>query len=861
MDSLISNYYFLSWNIRGLNNPARQFEVKQVIQQHKPHLVCLQETKLQQVDNIVIRNTLGHDYENNFLYLLAEGTRGGIILAYRDDHLCLQNVHTTTNTISARVTDNSSNTQWTITGVYGPQGDLDKKMFIRELRALKNIATPAWLIIGDFNLIYRDEDKSNDRLNRRMMLRFRRALNHLEVKEISLIGQKFTWSNGQNNPTMARIDRMFSTPGFESIYKDPVIQVQSSSISDHCPLLLHSLAAEHKSTRFQFESFWTEMPGFQACVEQQWHLPIAQPHNPLLNLHIKLSRTARGLCQWSKTLLPQGKLAMAICREVIAQLDKAQEDRQLASAELQLKKTLKSRLLGLAAIEKARARQKSRLTWLRKGDVNTKYFQIMANVRKRKNYIHALQTNERVVTSQQEKQQVIFDHFSSHIGKYHPRTCTLNLSNIGWEPKDLSHLDDPFTEDEIKRAIFAAPKEKAPGPDGFIGKFFISCWEIITFDLLAALNHFYNLNQQQLHLLNQALVVLIPKKGNPCKISDYRPISLVHSFAKIISKILANWLAPELSSLISLNQSAFIKKCSIHDNFVYVQEVVRELHKKKIPALFVKLDISKAFDTVSWPYLLEIMSFLGFGSRWCNWISALWCTTSSCFLLNGEPGKRILHARGVRQGDPLSPMLFLLAMEPLHLLFKYAQHKNLIHYLADSCEGFCFSLYADDAAVFIKPEPQDFTVLKLIMDIFGQASGLHTNMEKTEIYPIRCQGINLEQVLGEQHRIHQFPCKYLGLPLHTRKLPRASVQPIIQKIANRLPGWERDFFTYPGRELLVKTVLSDMPTYFLTIFKLPKWAIDSIDRFRRSFLWRGQDPDKVKGGHCLVNWETCTRPR
>lgn len=184
------------------------------------------------------------------------------------------------------------------------------------------------------------------------------------------------------------------------------------------------------------------------------------------------------------------------------------------------------------------------------------------------------------------------------------------------------------------------------------------------------------------------------------------------------------------------------------------------------------MDISKAFDTVNWPYLLEIMSFLGFGHRWRNWISSLWCTTSSCFLLNGEPGKRILHARGVRQGDPLSPMLFLLAMEPLHKQFKHAQQKGLIQFLNDKCESFRFLLYADDAAVFIKPAEQDFNVLKLILEIFGQASGLQTNMEKTEIYPIRCESIDIDQVLGQQSKICNFPCKYLGLPLHKRKLPR-----------------------------------------------------------------------------------------
>jgi hypothetical protein len=121
----------------------------------------------------------------------------------------------------------------------------------------------------------------------------------------------------------------------------------------------------------------------------------------------------------------------------------------------------------------------------------------------------------------------------------------------------------------------------------------------------------------------------------------------------------------------------------------------------------MKVDISKAFDTISWSYMLDVMTYLGFGTHWRNWISAIWGTSSSSILINGEPGWKIFHQRGVRQGDMLSPMLFLLAIEPLHMVFRYAQNSGALSYLHDNCAKFRMSLYADDVAVFIKPTTHD----------------------------------------------------------------------------------------------------------------------------------------------------------
>jgi hypothetical protein len=263
--------------------------------------------------------------------------------------------------------------------------------------------------------------------------------------------------------------------------------------------------------------------------------------------------------------------------------------------------------------------------------------------------------------------------------------------------------------------------------------------------------------------------VLVPKIASPQRINDYRPISLVHSFPKIITKILSNRLGPKLQHLISNSQTAFLKKRCIHDCFVFVQQVIKALHKKKVPALFIKLDIHKAFDTLDWHYLLNILTHLGFGQTWRDWISSLWCTFSSAFLLNGNLGRRILHYRGVRQGDPLSTMLFQLAMEPLQLLFRKAQEMGLLWKLHPICDAFRVSMNADDAALFLNPTKHDLDISDFILKIFSEASGLVTNLSKTQYFPIKCNenDLALHQDLGRQ--VSSFPYTYLGMPLHFRK--------------------------------------------------------------------------------------------
>ncbi|WVZ79506.1 hypothetical protein U9M48_027078, partial [Paspalum notatum var. saurae] len=393
------------------------------------------------------------------------------------------------------------------------------------------------------------------------------------------------------------------------------------------------------------------------------------------------------------------------------------------------------------------------------------------------------------------------------------------------------------------------PGDKAPGPDGFTGAFFSKCWDIIKSDMLNAANTFHFLRTSNLAILNSANIVLIPKKEGAVTVADYRPISLIHSFAKIISKVLALRLAPHMNNLVSPYQSAFIKGRSIHES----------IFRNKTPALFLKLDITKAFDSVRWEYLLTLLEELGFPSRWREWIAVLLSSSSSRVLLNGVPGAPIQHGRGLRQGDPLSPLLFVIAIDPLQKLLELATNLGYLGKLRGKTATLSVSMYADDAAIFIKPTRKDVSSLARLLENFGDTTGLLANAHKSIVVPIRCEGLNLTHILDTfEAQKTNFPIKYLGLPLSHRRLRRVDFQPLVDKMAKKMTTWNARHLNHAGRLTLVKSVLTSHAVYTITSLRPPKSTLKEIDSKRKQFLWAGVE--MLTGAKCKVNWSRSTRP-
>jgi hypothetical protein len=394
---------------------------------------------------------------------------------------------------------------------------------------------------------------------------------------------------------------------------------------------------------FKFENFWTRLPRFQETVAEAWNAP----NNHTEPFHIlghKLHQTAKALKSWSFLLLSQTRLRLHMAQEVILRLDEAQEFHRLSDAEFALRAKLKKCILGWLVVEKARKKQSARISYIREGDTNTHFFHLRANGRRRKNYIHRLRSGAGWVVDHNDKRNVVQDHFEHIMADPPPCSCDFNWPLLQWDSPDLSSLDRPFSEDEIWQAIRLMPQDTTSGPDGFTGLFLRKCWQTIRHNIIDAINSIYNLRCQDLTLINKANIILLPKKEGAEAITDYRPISLIHAVTKIITKVLALRLQPFMHRLISACQSAFIKKRSIHDNYLYVRNLTRRFHRTKTAALLFKLDISKAFDSVRWDHLITLLAHRGFPTRWINWITSLLSSSTSTVMLNGVPLRRFSMA-------------------------------------------------------------------------------------------------------------------------------------------------------------------------------------------------------------------------
>jgi hypothetical protein len=259
-----------------------------------------------------------------------------------------------------------------------------------------------------------------------------------------------------------------------------------------------------------------------------------------------------------------------------------------------------------------------------------------------------------VALSHLDKEEVLFQAFKDRLGTSQPTSMVFNLSKLIQPVISLSALETPFSRSEIDQIIRNLPANKSPGPDGFNTDFVRKCWPVIASDFYELCDKFYE-GSICMESFNGSYVTLIPKHSSPTSVGDYRPISLLNTSMKVLTKILANRLQLVISKLVHQNQYGFLKARTIQDCLAWAFEYISICHKSGKELVILKLDFEKAFDKLEHAAIIDILRHKGFGDRWLHWISLILGSGTSQVLLNGVPGRRFHCRRGVRQGAPCPP--------------------------------------------------------------------------------------------------------------------------------------------------------------------------------------------------------------
>ncbi|GJS33617.1 RNA-directed DNA polymerase, eukaryota, reverse transcriptase zinc-binding domain protein [Tanacetum coccineum] len=304
---------------------------------------------------------------------------------------------------------------------------------------------------------------------------------------------------------------------------------------------------------------------------------------------------------------------------------------------------------------------------------------------------------------------------------------------------------------------------------------------------------------------NSSFITLIPKVSNPIHITDFRPISLIGIHYKIIAKVLVNRLSRLINKIVSPEQTTFIVNRQILDGPLILSEVIDWYKKRKKKMLLFKVDFEKAFDSVRWRYLDFMLCNLGFGLTWRSWIKACFESSRTSILVNGSPTSEFNVSRSLRQGDPLSPFLFVIIMEGLHVAISDSVRNGLIRGIQVGSS-----------------------------DVFFLAPGPKINIRKSNIYDV---GVSPEDVhlmasvTGCSAR--SFPFTYLGLPIGSNMSLTANWKPLVDKFHSKLSSWKANMLSYGGRLTLLKSVLGSLGG--LDIGSLKSFKLALLHKWRWSF--------------------------
>lgn len=566
-----------------------------VLNSHHPLILGLAETKKRKEDWDYLRVTLGY---SNCFAVGREGLSGGLAVLLKD------NVDLSIKSFSKYHIDSiiEGPQAFRLTIIYGDSNANLRYKSWEILRQLNNGNEEPWLVIGDFNeVMYSWEAKGLRARNQLGMRQFREVLDFNQLKDLGFQGATFTYSNRIRNDmeSKSRIDRAVATLPWREQFPNATVHHIFANSSDHLPLHVefNRRIRKQRVKSFRFEPMWLRNPEFNETVESSW-LAASQAGS----LGTILKDCGSQLSFWNSSRFGNVQRKIKNLKSKIQRLRTGQRTdiavTEKANASQELDEWLER--------EELLWRQRARYDWIKEGDRNTKFFHAKASQSKSRNLISSL-TNENGVsiTDTGEMEGLAVEYFtnlfssqSAYSGHHFEEALNLVPRRVTEEMN--AKLVEPYSEGEIKRALFQMCPTKAPGIDGFSALFFQKYWNVVKVRVLQTCIAILNGDTID-SKLNETLLVLVPKVKTPQKMEDYIPISLCNVVMKIVTKTLANRLKDFLPALISENQSGFIKGRSITYNFLIAHEVLHSLKTKnnrKNGFMALKLDMSKAYGRI-----------------------------------------------------------------------------------------------------------------------------------------------------------------------------------------------------------------------------------------------------------------------
>ncbi|KAJ9536667.1 LOW QUALITY PROTEIN: hypothetical protein OSB04_un000140 [Centaurea solstitialis] len=876
------------WNIRGLNAPEKQREVKSFLRIHSINFFAVLESHLSSQSLVsVVNNVFGHWSWVSNQNVSLHGTR--IILAWDLAYMDVMVLESHAQFMHCEIRLRGDVNPWFCSVVYGANNSVLRRELWSGLRKFRAIlGNKPWVLMGDFNSMLFPHDALGGVSRRNVdMVEFFECVEDIEVFDVSYTGIQHTWCQKPRDETGLRrkLDRILANVEFTGRFDDARARFHPRGISDHSPgVLMFKGGKRRRRFGFKFDNFLVDHPLFIPTVQQAWEVHVEGTFMYRITTRLKsLKEPLRKLRR------SYGNLTVKVA-DLKVELDVIQLACDLDPFNVELKEDLEA--LRVAYLQACRdecvcMKQRAKVQWLNEADSNTRFYHNVVKERRHSNQVRSVCNSDGVYVHDDEVPYAFIEHLKGFLG-----TADVSLDPVipqaSFQNKlsltEALHMIRPITDSDIRDAMFQIGIDKAPGSDGFTSQFFKAAWGIVGRDVTVAIHNFFYRGRLAKEL-NHTLICLLPKTPNASSVSDFRPISCCSVLYKCISKVVVNRMKPFLDGLVDRSQSAFIPGRRIVDNILMAHELVVGYHLNVgDPRCAFKIDLRKAYDMVDWRFLVRMLEGFGFHPVLVSWIREMVSTTTFSVVVNGESWGHFPGKRGIRQGDllpvwrflfsfiklpgrnsfqkkgdPLSPYLFTLVMEGFAMIFKQciAEASQFIHHPGCSDIALTHLCFADDLFVFTGGDVASVEVLKKAL--FLLRNGLSPNLTKSDVFFGNVAESEKQAILTcLPFRMGSFPIRYLGVPLSPVYLKVSDYGGLISRVKQRVQNWKMKSLSFGGRRQLVISVLQSLQLYWMAIFVFPSSVIHELEAILRSFLWA--QGDEVQG-KCRIAWSVVCQPR